>query len=50
MAAPGGRRRCGKTHLVAAIGHERVRRGDTVPFTTTPDLLDHLRSTHGPTW
>ncbi|MBK8021492.1 MAG: ATP-binding protein [Chloroflexi bacterium] len=40
---------CGKTHLAAAIGHERVRRGDTVLFVTTPDLLDHLRSTYGPT-
>lgn len=39
---------CGKTHLAAAIGHERVRRGDTVLFITVPDLLDHLRSTYGP--
>lgn len=40
---------CGKTHLAAAIGHERVRHGDTVLFITAPDLLDHLRSTYGPT-
>ncbi|MCK6580110.1 MAG: ATP-binding protein [Anaerolineae bacterium] len=39
---------CGKTHLAAAIGHERVKHGDTVIFVTAPDLLDHLRSTYGP--
>ncbi len=39
---------CGKTHLAAAIGHERVARGDSVLFVTAPDLLDHLRSTYGP--
>ncbi len=40
---------CGKTHLAAAIGNERLRQGDMVLFITTPDLLDHLRSTYGPT-
>lgn len=39
---------CGKTHLAAAVGNERLRRGDLVLFITTPDLLDHLRSTFGP--
>ncbi len=39
----------GKTHLAAAIGHVRVERGDPVIFITAPDLLDHLRSTYGPT-
>jgi DNA replication protein DnaC len=39
---------CGKTHLAAAIGHERIARGDLVLFVTVPDLLDHLRSTYGP--
>jgi DNA replication protein DnaC len=38
----------GKTHLAAAIGNERLRRGDTVLFMTTPDLLDHLRGTYAP--
>jgi DNA replication protein DnaC len=40
---------CGKTHLAAAIGNERLNRGDLVLFITAPDLLDHLRSTYGPT-
>lgn len=39
---------CGKTHLAAAIGNERLSRGDLVLFITVPDLLDHLRSTYGP--
>lgn len=39
---------CGKTHLAAAIGNERLARGDMVLFITVPDLLDHLRSTYGP--
>lgn len=39
---------CGKTHLAAAIGNERLARGDMVIFITTPDLLDHLRGTFGP--
>ncbi len=40
---------CGKTHLAAAIGNARLQHGDVVLFLTTPDLLDHLRSTYGPT-
>jgi DNA replication protein DnaC len=40
---------CGKTHLAAAIGNERLNHGDMVLFVTAPDLLDHLRSTYGPT-
>lgn len=39
---------CGKTHLAAAVGHQRLLQGDTVLFITTPDLLDHLRSTFSP--
>lgn len=39
---------CGKTHLAAAIGNQRLAHGDMVLFVTVPDLLDHLRSTYGP--
>ncbi|MBZ0302694.1 MAG: ATP-binding protein [Anaerolineae bacterium] len=39
---------CGKTHLAAAIGNTRLAHGDLVLFITVPDLLDHLRSTYGP--
>ncbi len=39
----------GKTHLAAAIGNVRLNHGDMVLFVTAPDLLDHLRSTYGPT-
>ena len=39
----------GKTHLAAAVGNERLAQGDVVLFITAPDLLDHLRSTYGPT-
>lgn len=39
---------CGKTHLAAAIGNACLARGEMVLFITTPDLLDHLRSTYGP--
>ncbi|MBI1257445.1 MAG: AAA family ATPase [Chloroflexi bacterium] len=38
---------CGKTHLAAAVGNERLRYEESVLFITTPDLLDHLRSTYG---
>ncbi|MBZ0277416.1 MAG: ATP-binding protein [Anaerolineae bacterium] len=38
----------GKTHLAAAVGNYRLRQGDMVLFITVPDLLDHLRSTYGP--
>jgi DNA replication protein DnaC len=39
---------CGKTHLAAAIANTCLDRGTAVLFMTTPDLLDHLRSTFGP--
>ena len=39
---------CGKTHLAAAVGNLRLQKGDVVLFITAPDLLDHLRSTFGP--
>jgi DNA replication protein DnaC len=38
----------GKTHLAAAIANEAVRRHFRVLFAIVPDLLDHLRSTFGP--
>lgn len=38
----------GKTHLAAAVGNERLNRGENVLFITSPDLLDHLRSTYSP--
>ncbi len=40
----------GKTHLVAAIANQVLNTGyRTVLFAVVPDLLDHLRSTFGPT-
>jgi DNA replication protein DnaC len=39
---------CGKTHLAAAIANEALRNHWRVLFTVVPDLLDHLRSTFGP--
>jgi DNA replication protein DnaC len=39
---------CGKTHLAAAVGNWRLGKGDMVLFITTPDLLDHLRSSYAP--
>jgi DNA replication protein DnaC len=39
---------CGKTHLAAAIGNERLQYGDAPLLVTTPDLLDYLRNTYGP--
>jgi DNA replication protein DnaC len=38
----------GKTHLALAIANRRLERGESVLFITAPDLLDHLRSTYGP--
>ncbi len=38
----------GKTHLAAAIANEALRRHYKVLFAVVPDLLDHLRSTFGP--
>ena len=40
-----GRYGSGKTHLAAAIAHDRRRRGDDVSFVLVPELLDYLRST-----
>ena len=45
ISGPSG---CGKTHLAAAIANERLSQGYPVFFITTPDLLDHLRSTFSP--
>ena len=42
LAGPSG---CGKTHLVAAIANHCVENNHPVLYITTPDLLDHLRST-----
>ncbi|HYO87667.1 MAG TPA: ATP-binding protein [Candidatus Limnocylindrales bacterium] len=39
---------CGKTHLAAAVGNTRLDYEESVLFITTPDLLDHLRNTFGP--
>jgi DNA replication protein DnaC len=39
----------GKTHLAVAIANYRLEQGENVLFMTVPDLLDHLRSTYGPT-
>jgi DNA replication protein DnaC len=38
----------GKTHLAAAIANHALRRQVNVLFAIVPDLLDHLRSTFGP--
>ena len=38
----------GKTHLAAAIANEALRHHYRVLFAIVPDLLDHLRSTFGP--
>lgn len=40
---------CGKTHLAAAVSNARLEREENVLFITAPDLLDHLRTTYGPT-
>ncbi len=40
---------CGKTHLAAAIAHQRVEHDQSdVMFIVTPDLLDHLRAAFSP--
>lgn len=39
----------GKTHLAAAIGNHRLKKGDLVMFITSPDLLDYLRNTYSAT-
>ena len=38
----------GKTHLAAAITNEHIRLGYPALFWTTPELLQHLRSTFSP--
>ena len=38
----------GKTHLAAAIGNQLVANEHPVFYVFVPDLLDHLRSTYGP--
>lgn len=37
----------GKTHLAAAIAHERRAQGDAVIMTTTTELIDYLRAAFG---
>lgn len=39
---------CGKTHLGAAIAHERISQGEPALFVVVPDLLDYLRSAFAP--
>ena len=39
---------CGKTHLSAAIANRRLENGQSAIFVVVPDLLDHLRTTFGP--
>ena len=38
----------GKTHLGAAIANSCIEKGRPVLYISTPDLLDHLRSSFGP--
>jgi DNA replication protein DnaC len=38
----------GKTHLAAAAANQALDRNERVLFAVVPDLLDHLRSTFGP--
>jgi len=45
LAGPSG---CGKTHLAAAIANHCIENNHPVFYITTPDLLDHLRSTFNP--
>jgi len=45
LSGPSG---SGKTHLAAAIVNERISHGYPAFYVTTPDLLDHLRSTYNP--
>ncbi len=39
---------CGKTHLAAAVANYRAGTNREPLFVVVPDLLDHLRSTFGP--
>ncbi len=45
LAGPSG---CGKTHLAVAIANYRIENNHPAFYITTPDLLDHLRSTFSP--
>jgi len=45
LSGPSG---SGKTHLAAAIANQRLSQGYPAFFISTPDLLDHLRSTFSP--
>ncbi|MFC2052358.1 ATP-binding protein [Chloroflexota bacterium] len=45
LAGPSG---CGKTHLAVAIASHCIENNRPVFYITTPDLLDHLRSTFSP--
>ncbi|MEE8386375.1 MAG: ATP-binding protein [Dehalococcoidia bacterium] len=45
LTGPSG---CGKTHMAAAIANHRLQQGQQVFFMVVPDLLDHLRTTFGP--
>ena len=45
LTGPSG---CGKTHLAAAIANQRIKNGQPAFYVTTPDLLDHLRSSFNP--
>ncbi len=45
LTGPSG---CGKTYLAAAIANYRIEQGDHALYISTPDLLDHLRSTFNP--
>lgn len=39
---------CGKTHLAASVANARLAVNRPAMFVSTPDLLDHLRSTYAP--
>ena len=45
LTGPSG---CGKTHLAAAIANHCIESEHPVFYITTPDLLDHLRSSFNP--
>ena len=45
LSGPSG---CGKTHLAAGIGNHCIENSKPVFYITTPDLLDHLRSSFNP--
>jgi DNA replication protein DnaC len=45
LTGPSG---CGKTHLAAAIANQCIEKNRPAFYITTPDLLDHLRSSFNP--